>query len=861
MLVTHSDDHITHAIIGGKKQINFGISDDPAFFQILSSALYKDPMLAMVRETICNAWDAHIESGRTTQPISITLDDDYLIIRDHGNGIPDSMIGPIYGVYGASTKKNDGRQTGGFGLGCKSPFAYTDHFEVTSCHNGVKTIYNMSKSSAQVQGKPSIVPIASFPTTESGISVKIPLNPEKQNQRLNVLIRQVVFNGDIIAMFNGSLLPILGLGTSECGLVLINDKGSSEIRMDHFNKGRIYIRYGNVIYPVEKASEYAALYDKVHNVLDRYYSCKLVMLAEPDSISITPSREALTLSDITVISIQKLLGKFLAVFFKNQELMVRHKELAEQYVDEAAKQSLPVHSKVFFKEWSIPGIPEFSECKILNSTDHFAFLEMLLRYGGRRGSLKPKIWFKYVIRYLWKMQENGEIQKGLLQKWMRTAQKNLKWMSSPNTCGYNYDKEMQIATRWWRENVLASLIQDFKISIPEFNKSNLYFASPNAYAKNYYDGEIIPISNANVKSHTQNLIHLMNPTIIVTHNAKKVTGRMRNSFRNPVTGTGTITRGTFFVLEVTKKGNVAKETIEKLKTIPNLEVIDLTIRLPYEEMAYLERQAKIAKTRADAAAGKSVHVPLVKKARPGLVQFDFILDKNNKRIDTKILSDSTDPIRITKPEFVVLVSTGKDARHVARHLSAKVTYAAAMLYGSVGAVTNKEDAYERYRENGAMEISDYLFDKINHDIVNLPTMLEYHSMDPEKIMDYIDEKVGWSERKQLKEAIQMLLDNPELLHLIPDFKPLSDEDQCRWTLWRAFDEICTYKRTKEIEETRIKVKAIPLKQEIKDFLDKMIANPFLGLINAEETSSLLREYRSDQPKIAKIKSFIEAIIS
>ena len=49
MLVAHQDDRITHAVIGGKKSIDFGISDDPAFFQILSSALYKDPMLAKVR--------------------------------------------------------------------------------------------------------------------------------------------------------------------------------------------------------------------------------------------------------------------------------------------------------------------------------------------------------------------------------------------------------------------------------------------------------------------------------------------------------------------------------------------------------------------------------------------------------------------------------------------------------------------------------------------------------------------------------------------------------------------------------------------------------------------------------------------
>ena len=83
---------------------------------------------------------------------------------------------PIYGVYGASTKKQDATVTGGFGLGCKAPFAYSEHFEVTSWHKGTKTIYNLSRSSAEVNGKPGIFPIASFPTTESGLQVRIPLN-------------------------------------------------------------------------------------------------------------------------------------------------------------------------------------------------------------------------------------------------------------------------------------------------------------------------------------------------------------------------------------------------------------------------------------------------------------------------------------------------------------------------------------------------------------------------------------------------------------------------------------------------------------------------------------------------------------
>ena len=148
MEVSHANNFITHAVISGTAQIDMGISNSAEFFQILSSTLYSDQLLAVVRETTCNAWDAHVESGRTDMPIQITVDSTKVVIRDFGHGIHHDNMGPIYGIYGASTKKNDGLQTGGFGLGCKAPFAYTDHFQVTSNHNGTKTIYSMSKSSA-----------------------------------------------------------------------------------------------------------------------------------------------------------------------------------------------------------------------------------------------------------------------------------------------------------------------------------------------------------------------------------------------------------------------------------------------------------------------------------------------------------------------------------------------------------------------------------------------------------------------------------------------------------------------------------------------------------------------------------------
>lgn len=80
MQVNHTADHITHAFIGGHKTIEFGISNSAEFFQILSSTLYSDQHLAVAREVLCNAWDAHIRAigekdGRSRNELMTTLFD------------------------------------------------------------------------------------------------------------------------------------------------------------------------------------------------------------------------------------------------------------------------------------------------------------------------------------------------------------------------------------------------------------------------------------------------------------------------------------------------------------------------------------------------------------------------------------------------------------------------------------------------------------------------------------------------------------------------------------------------------------------------------------------------------------------
>ncbi len=172
-----------------------GVAETAAFFTMMSSTLYSDQKLACVREVLCNAWDAHIDSDRIDTPLEITLTEEQMIIRDFGYGIPHNMIGPIYGVYGQSTKAKDEKSTGGFGLGSKAPFAYTEHFRVISAHEGIRTVYQMSKSSSEVEGKPSIDVIVSTPTTDTGLTVIIDID-SKDYHTFKHLISGVVANGD-----------------------------------------------------------------------------------------------------------------------------------------------------------------------------------------------------------------------------------------------------------------------------------------------------------------------------------------------------------------------------------------------------------------------------------------------------------------------------------------------------------------------------------------------------------------------------------------------------------------------------------------------------------------------------------------
>ncbi|MCC5613423.1 hypothetical protein LC612_43805, partial [Nostoc sp. CHAB 5834] len=129
----------------------FDFAKNAHMFRLMSSGIYSDKITAVLREIGCNAYDAHIAAGISDVPFIVKLPtalDPEFYIQDFGPGLSNAAMFDLYTVYGMSDKQKNKEQTGAFGLGSKSPFAYTlenpdgsDGFTVESAHEGVKRVY------------------------------------------------------------------------------------------------------------------------------------------------------------------------------------------------------------------------------------------------------------------------------------------------------------------------------------------------------------------------------------------------------------------------------------------------------------------------------------------------------------------------------------------------------------------------------------------------------------------------------------------------------------------------------------------------------------------------------------------------
>lgn len=161
------------SVEGGLNSTDFGIGNPALILEYLRNHIYKEPIKALTREYISNARDAHREVGKGDVPIEVTLPDIWnpiWSVRDFGPGISPDRMENIFTQFGNSTKRETNEQTGAFGLGCKSGFAYSDNFNVITIFNGIKYFY-----SAILDGKKGKMVLLSSEETDepSGTTISI----------------------------------------------------------------------------------------------------------------------------------------------------------------------------------------------------------------------------------------------------------------------------------------------------------------------------------------------------------------------------------------------------------------------------------------------------------------------------------------------------------------------------------------------------------------------------------------------------------------------------------------------------------------------------------------------------------------
>ena len=171
-----ADSEIEIETFGVKDEHFFAIEDNGMVFDILRTNMYSNAVAAICREISCNARDAHREIGQPDLPVMISIPnrfDPHYRVRDHGPGIsPDRMVN-VFIKYAASTKRSDNMQTGGFGLGAKTPFAYANTFNIVSVTDGVKRTYTALIDETRV-GK--LMLVNEIPTDErNGTEIVIPI--------------------------------------------------------------------------------------------------------------------------------------------------------------------------------------------------------------------------------------------------------------------------------------------------------------------------------------------------------------------------------------------------------------------------------------------------------------------------------------------------------------------------------------------------------------------------------------------------------------------------------------------------------------------------------------------------------------
>lgn len=304
----HGTNNHVESNIKGKSR-GFAIEASHKAFKILSDSLYKDKITAAIRELSTNALDAHTEASND-EPFIVhlpTMLEPYFSVTDRGIGMGQEEVATLYTTYFSSSKTSSNDVIGALGLGSKSPFSYTESFNIEAIKNGRKGIYTCFISS---DGMPTVQLIEEVDTDEhNGVSISFAVRENDFDTFINKAAR-IYWAFDRRPTITGATTRFAELA-EWYEKVEVTSEGNGwtlyKSLPNHFEtsyNARAQVKMGNIIYPISRNMIEDHLNDKEQFVLRNNF----IIDAPLGVCDIAPSREELNYDEETVVAIIKLLN-------------------------------------------------------------------------------------------------------------------------------------------------------------------------------------------------------------------------------------------------------------------------------------------------------------------------------------------------------------------------------------------------------------------------------------------------------------------------------------------------------------------------------------------------------------------------
>ncbi len=259
----------------------------PFIIDLITRQQYRNPIGSIVREITSNCFDACVEAG-VNDPVTIkfSTDDlgDYISFEDKGIGMSPDRIKNVYLSYGESTKRHTKNEIGGFGLGGKSPLAYTDHFYVTTRFDGIEYEYILHKGKTL----PTIELIASTSTTKrNGTIIKIYLKTNEDRWDFIEECKKQLSYFDNVYFYNTVLFK------NEYNIL---EGKHFKLRTGEKYSDTLHLCIGKVAYPID--------WDAIKR---KHISIPIALKFEINDLIVTPERESIRYVDVNGVSTEEII--------------------------------------------------------------------------------------------------------------------------------------------------------------------------------------------------------------------------------------------------------------------------------------------------------------------------------------------------------------------------------------------------------------------------------------------------------------------------------------------------------------------------------------------------------------------------